>query len=155
MTPVCTNIDHSDDCVFGGKLPLVTSNRHCSSAPVIISAISPGSNAPSSLFLTTEERALNGVRMAGVGPMVAGAPTGHVEQLSIGQPIDITHYAQWGQSMDTPMVDPASFGPPRATMGYTDIVPDLGYGMVPQSGAFHEFSPHLHTSDLSSPSCSE
>ncbi|CAJ0594130.1 unnamed protein product [Cylicocyclus nassatus] len=105
-----------------------------------------------------KERALNGVRMAGVGPMIAGAPTNHVDQLSIGQPIDITHYAQWGQSMDAPMVDPNSYGPPPPSMGYTDIVPppDLGgYGMVPQTGAFHEFSPHLHASDLSSPSCSE
>lgn len=50
--------------------------------------------------------------MAGVGPMIAGAPTNHVDQLSIGQPIDITHYAQWGQSMDGPMVDPGSYGPP-------------------------------------------
>ncbi|ETN81160.1 LIM domain protein [Necator americanus] len=104
------------------------------------------------------ERALNGVRMAGVGPMIAGAPTNHVDQLSIGQPIDITHYAQWGQSMDTPMVDPVSYGPPPPPMAYTDIVPppDLGgYGMMPPTGAFHEFSPHLHASDLSSPSCSE
>ncbi|XGW20594.1 hypothetical protein V3C99_003967 [Haemonchus contortus] len=102
-----------------------------------------------------KERALNGVRMTGVGPMVAGAPTNHVETLSIGQPIDITHYAQWGQSMDAPMVDPASFGPPPPAMGYTEIAPELGYGMIPPGGAFHEFSPHLHASDLSSPSCSE
>ncbi|KJH46628.1 hypothetical protein DICVIV_07331 [Dictyocaulus viviparus] len=98
------------------------------------------------------ERALNGVRMAGVGPMIAGAPTSHVDQLSIGQPIDITHYAQWGQSMEAPLVDPSSFGPPAPPMAYTDIVPDLSYSMIPTGGGtFHDFSPHLHASDLSSP----
>ncbi|VDM58943.1 unnamed protein product [Angiostrongylus costaricensis] len=101
------------------------------------------------------ERALNGVRMAGVGPMIAGAPTSHIDQLSIGQPIDITHYAQWGQSMDPSLVDPSSFGPSAPPMGYTEIGTDLAYNMVPPAGAFHEFSPHLHASDMSSPSCSE
>ncbi|CAI4225726.1 unnamed protein product [Auanema sp. JU1783] len=110
-----------------------------------------------------KERALNHVRVGGVGPMIASAPTTHIDNM--GQPIDIQHFQQWpGTTAPPPNHMDANVamdgGYPPNGIGYADLVapPDMGYmtsGGPPPPGYHHEYSPHLHTSDLSSPSCSE
>uniref|UniRef100_A0A914VM26 Uncharacterized protein n=1 Tax=Plectus sambesii TaxID=2011161 RepID=A0A914VM26_9BILA len=48
------------------------------------------------------DRALNGVRMQGLGPLIAGSPTTH-DSMPLGQAIDVQHYQQnaalWGGAM--------------------------------------------------------
>lgn len=101
-----------------------------------------------------KERALNGVRMSGIGPLIAQAPSNHVDHL--GAPIEISHYAPAWNGME--MSYPPPPGPPHHPMGYDELT-DLTFGstaaMSQPGNSFQPFSPHLHTSDMSSPSCSE
>ncbi|CAD6199985.1 unnamed protein product [Caenorhabditis auriculariae] len=120
-----------------------------------------------------KERALNGVRMNGIGPLIAAAPTTHVDTMNHSGPIEIAHYPQWPQPTHE---GPGFGGGPPPLLAYPELtdltdLTDLSYGMPgpsmisgapstshggPSSGpVFADFSPRLETPDLSSPSCSE
>ncbi|KHN78011.1 hypothetical protein Tcan_18835 [Toxocara canis] len=128
--------------------------------------------------LRFRERAITGVRVNGVGPLIAASPTTHHDpNLAAIQPIDIHQYSQnpalWA-GVDP--IDPRRAMPPHAplpppamqpsyaqmiTAPYTDLSNEVsGYGIpanhyTVSMDAELGFSPQINSSDLSSPSCSE
>ncbi|CAI5439301.1 unnamed protein product [Caenorhabditis angaria] len=57
------------------------------------------------------EEVLNRVRVSGVGPLMVSAPSQHIDN-TLGGPIDITHYTQWGSANPVaPNNEPTSANP--------------------------------------------
>jgi len=117
-----------------------------------------------------QNQALNGVRIQGVGPLIAASPTRH-DAMPMVQPLDVQHFQQHPSIWAS--LGPADPSLESHTPAFQQLIQEFGgpgiegvtYLNHPHHGQpYHassmeheldSFSPQLAGSDLSSPSCSE
>ncbi|CAJ0919126.1 unnamed protein product, partial [Mesorhabditis belari] len=108
-----------------------------------------------------KEAALSGIRLHGVGPLIAVSPSSHLSDLTLPPPLDIHHFAQWPQEhqQQQPFHQPHHLAPfsEDHQIGVPIGLPPPGFVSPLQFPQFSSPShhSHMHPSDLASPSCSE